>query len=76
MNGTFVPESELIATVERMEAKLASSSHERVVELMAQYRDLVPRFTRDLGASSRDVALAKASVLMLIQATAKANDAL
>ena len=70
-----VPESELAATVARMEANLARSSHEQVVRLFAHYHALVPRFEKDLGASSRDVLLARSAALMLIQATARADDA-
>ena len=70
-----VPESELAATVVRMEANLACSSKEQVVGLLTHYRALVPRFENDLGASSRDVLLARSAALMLIQAAAQAADA-
>lgn len=70
-----VSESELAATVARMETRLAYSSNEQVVALLAHYRALVPRFANDLGASSRDVLLAMSAALMLIQASAQAASA-
>lgn len=70
-----VTEQELAATVARMESRLAAVSSPKVAHLLALYRGLVPRFQADLGASSRDVALARASALMLIQALAQAERA-
>lgn len=61
-----VPLEELLATIERMEARLAGSS-----ELWAVYVALKPRFERDLGASARDVALAKSAALMVLQGAAR-----
>ena len=57
---------ELISTVERMEARLPAHP-----ELRRVYEGLVPRFEKDLGASPRDVALAKSAALMVVQALAK-----
>jgi len=59
---------ELLATVARMESRLAGSS-----ELWDVYVALKPRFEKDLGASPRDVALAKSSALMILQGAAHAN---
>ena len=62
----MVSYEELTETVERMEARLAAHP-----ELRRVYQDLVPRFEQDLGASLRDVALAKSAALMVVQALAK-----
>jgi hypothetical protein len=37
------------------------------MSLATAYRSLVPRFVQDLGSSPRDLAIAKASALVLIQ---------
>lgn len=63
-----VSEPDLLATAHRMEQRLSSDRSPQVVALYALYRALVPRFEADLQGSSRDIALAKASVLMLVQA--------
>jgi ribosomal protein S18 acetylase RimI-like enzyme len=65
-----VSEKELLETVARMEARLGARRD--VSDLMARYRELVPRFEDDLAADARDIALAKASALMLVQASLKA----
>lgn len=70
-----VPEVELAATVARMEARLGSTKVEAVERLMAHYGALARRFETDLAVSSREVLLAKASALMLVQAVAGAQDA-
>jgi hypothetical protein len=67
-----VSEEELAATVERMEARLGRSQSADVVRLVTLYRELAARFERDLAASRRDILLAKASALMLVQAVAPA----
>ena len=64
---------ELLATVARMEARLFTHLDPQVRNLMAVYRQLVPRFEADLSASERDIALAKSSALMLVQAVAEAQ---
>jgi hypothetical protein len=68
-------EQELAATVQRMETRLAVNQSADVVRSLALYRELVPRFERDLAASRRDILLAKASALMLVQAAAADNEA-
>lgn len=65
-----VPEGELAATVARMEARLGSTPGAAVESVMAHYAALARRFETDLAASSRDVLLARASALMLVQAVA------
>lgn len=67
-------ETELAQTVERMELKLAALRNEEVLVLMVKYRELCVRFEKDLSASPRDLALAKASALMLVQAIAQQDD--
>lgn len=63
---------EILATVTRMEARLSALQDPAVRHLWQLYRQqLVPRFDADLQASARDVALAKASALMLVQAVAQ-----
>jgi hypothetical protein len=69
-----VTQQELVATVARMESRLAEVPSPKVAQLLALYRGLVPRFQADLGACSRDVALARASALMLVQAAAQAEE--
>lgn len=58
---------ELHETVTRMERSLASSDSADVAELLRLYRQLIPRFTRDL-LRERDVQLSRGAALMLIQA--------
>ena len=58
---------DLLGTVARLESRFAFTGTEPAPELWSAYQRLVPRFELDLGASARDVALAKASALMLIQ---------
>ena len=73
-NPPPVSEQELVETVARMESRLSAHPDPRVRSLFASYRELVERFEVDLGASTRDVALARASALMLVQEAAR-NDA-
>ena len=68
-----IPEAELSATIDRMESRLFGGAPESA--LFAVYRDVTVRFERDLVASSRDVALAKASALMVFQALGGASAA-
>lgn len=70
-----VPEGELAATVARMEARLGSTPGTAVESVMAHYAALARRFETDLAASRRDVLLARASALMLVQAVAGAQRA-
>jgi hypothetical protein len=58
---------ELLATVMRMQSRLSASADPLVQNLLSVYAPLASRFEDDLGDSPRDVALAKASALMLIQ---------
>jgi len=67
-------EEELRATVERMQARLAVLADPSLIEPRRIYEELVPRFEQDLGASPRDVALAKSAALMVLQALAKARE--
>lgn len=60
--------AELLATVSRMEARLATDPSTHVQDQFARYRVLTARFDAELGASPRDVALAKSAALMLVQA--------
>lgn len=69
-SGQVSPE-ELAATVQRMETRLSSSTSAAVLKLMSHYREVALKFEQDLAASARDIDLAKASALMLIQATAQ-----
>jgi len=68
-------EEELAATVQRMEAKLSVSQSPAVQQLMQLYGALATRFEQDLAACTRDLSLAKASALMLVQASAHAERA-
>ncbi len=68
-------QAELEATIVRMESQLGGISSPKVAAAFASYRALVPRLQADLTASSRDVALARASALMLVQAIAQAQNA-
>ena len=70
----MVSEEDLRATVARMEARLAALADPSLIEPRRIYGELVPRFERDLGASPRDVALAKSGALMVLQALAKARE--
>jgi hypothetical protein len=67
-SSASVSEQELAATVQRMESKLSASESTEVQQLLQSYRQAAARFERDLSASERDVQLAKASALMLVQA--------
>ena len=67
-----VTDEALAATVQRMQARLASIEVAEVQRLMTLYRQLAQRFEHDLGAHTRDVHLAQASALMLVQAVAAA----
>jgi hypothetical protein len=75
MSEPYSPVSieELLATVARMEARLSALQEPAVKELWRVYMELGPRFEKDLGASARDVALAKASALMILQGVAHAK---
>lgn len=68
-------DAELAATVLRMESKLGASAVPAVEHLMRVYGALVARFEHDLSPSARDVHLAKASALMLVQAAAQGEHA-
>ena len=58
--------AEILATVERIEARYSASPAAEANRLMAAYRELCKRFAADL-ASPRDVALSRAAALMLIR---------
>ncbi len=75
MVGVSATEEELAATVKRMEAALSASRSASVQQLMRWYRQVAARFEQDLAACSRDLSLAKASALMLVQAAAQAESA-
>jgi hypothetical protein len=66
--GASATEEELAATVQRMEAQLSAVQSAPVQQLMQLYRPLAARFEQDLAACARDLSLAKASALMLVQA--------
>jgi len=68
-------EEELAATVQRMEAKLSADQSAPVPQLMQLYRQLAVRFEQELAVCARDLSLAKASALMLVQAAAQAQRA-
>src|SRR5438309_3878445 len=70
----MVSEEQLRATVARMEARLAALADPSLIEPRRIYGELVPRFERDLGASPRDVVLARSAALMVLQALAKARE--
>lgn len=65
-----VGEPDLAATVERMEARLLAGGHPALAPAVGWYRRCAVRFERDLGGCRRDLLLAKASALMLLQAAA------
>jgi hypothetical protein len=71
--GASATEAELAATVQRMEATLSASDSAIVNQLMLFYRQVALRFEQDLAARERDILLAKASALMLVQAAAQAE---
>ena len=71
--GSAASEAELTATVQRMEARLSASAIAGVRHLMQLYGALAARFEQDLATRSRDLSLAKAGALMLIQAAAQAE---
>jgi hypothetical protein len=71
----LVSEQELVDTVARMELRLSKHPSAGVQALFEKYRALVVRFEADLGASARDVALARASALMLVQEVARDESA-
>ncbi len=73
--GSSATEAELAATVRRMEAKLSASQVPAVQHLMQLYGALATRFEQDVAACARDLSLAKASALMLVQAAAPAERA-
>jgi predicted enzyme related to lactoylglutathione lyase len=62
---------ELEASVARMEARAAAALDPSLQELGSIYRELAARFEHDLGAASRDAALAKSAALMVLQAAAR-----
>lgn len=72
MSGTLDPhgvsESELEATVLRMEERLRRDQHPETQELLRLYSVLCQRFAADLSPNRRDIALARSAALMLIQA--------
>ena len=73
--GAPPSEKELAATVQSMESRLFASSSAGVQELMQYYRSVVTRFEQDLSAWPRNLLLAKASALMLVQAAASSASA-
>ena len=73
--GAPATEVELAATVQRMEARLSVSQSPAVQQLMQLYCALATRLEQDLAACARDVSLAKAGALMLLQATAQGEGA-
>jgi len=68
-------EAQLAETVDRMTSRLEASASVTVRQLMQWYRPLARRFETDLAGRSREVLLARASALMLVQAAAQAKDA-
>ena len=71
--GASATEAELSATVQRIEARLSASESATVQQLIPFYRQVALRFEQDLAARERDILLAKASALMLVQAAAQAE---
>jgi hypothetical protein len=59
--------SDIMATVKRMESRCLSMKGEVFEELAQAYKELAPRFERELKGSERDIALAKSSALMVLQ---------
>lgn len=66
-------EEDLAATVRRMESRLAAEPSPAVQRLMQLYAALATRFEHDLAPRARDISLAKASALMLVQAAVHAE---
>src|SRR5919198_5543805 len=64
---------ELQATLARMEARASRHPDPSLAEPWRLYQQLASRFEADLGASPRDVALAKSASLMVLQALAQAR---
>ena len=58
---------EVVKTVDRMEASLSNAEDTSVAKAYHRYQALIPRFESDLGADSRDCAMARAGALMLVQ---------
>ena len=76
MNASHtVSEAELVTTIARMEMRLGAVKNPAVESLMFHYFSVAKRFESDLASSHRDIALAKASALMLVQAAAEAQNA-
>jgi Protein of unknown function (DUF1653) len=71
--GASTTEAELAATVQRMEVRLSASQSATVQQIMPFYRQLAVRFEQDLAHRERDILLAKASALMLVQTAAHAE---
>jgi hypothetical protein len=63
---------ELLATVERMEARASAQNDPSLAESRRLYAELAKQFEADLPAP-RDVALAKSAALMVLQALAQAR---
>jgi hypothetical protein len=53
-----------------MEERFADATDPGVRELFSLYQAVLPRFEADLAGFTRDIALAKASALMLVQTLA------
>jgi predicted enzyme related to lactoylglutathione lyase len=70
----MVSEEELRASVERLATRLAALADPALIEPRRIYAELASKFEHDLGASPRDVALAKSAALMVLQALAKARE--
>ncbi len=66
MSNAPVPIEELVSTVARMERRL-STVPGAVGPLWGVYQRLATRFEHELGASPRDVLLAKSGALMVLQ---------
>ena len=58
-----------------MEAKLSASQVPAVLDLLRLYRALAAGFEQDLASRARDLNLANASALMLVQAVAQVEEA-
>jgi hypothetical protein len=71
-----VPTEKFRSTIGPMEARLSLHRGTEVKERFRLYTELAPRFERDFGATERDVAVAKAGALMLIQEYARSRNAL
>lgn len=63
---------DLQETVQRLESRLGGSGRPEIRQWMDCYAGVAARFERDLAPDPRDVALAKASALMLVQAANQA----